>query len=148
MYLHPRLLKVYERHVERFLVENETRRGLLTQGGIPPDRIAVLPQPFDASGYDELPFDGDRFLYFGRLDPDKGVELLIEAAAVAGVDVDIVGRGTETERLERLSRDLGPGRGSLPRGVYGADVEALGPPPIPPLLPSPPTGGTPEARLH
>jgi glycosyltransferase involved in cell wall biosynthesis len=108
----------------------------------------VLPQPFDAGGYDELPFEGDRFLYFGRLDPDKGVELLIEAAAVAGVDVDIVGRGTETERLEQLARDVAPGRVTFHGAIYGPDLEPLVRRSLATVLPSRQMEGTPYAVLQ
>ena len=86
MTIHHRVLRVYERHVRLFLAENQTRRQTLEAGGIPPDRIRVLTQPFDAGPYEPQPFDGRRFLFFGRLDPDKGVDMLIQAAAAAQVE--------------------------------------------------------------
>ena len=43
-----------------------------------------------------------------RLEPWKGVDLVVEAASRAtGFDVEIVGDGSERERLERLARDKG-----------------------------------------
>jgi glycosyltransferase involved in cell wall biosynthesis len=148
MYLHHRVLRVYEKNVRRFLVENETRRGLLIRGGIPTERIDVLAQPFDASDYEELPFEGDRFLYFGRLDPDKGVELLIEAAGAIGAGVDIVGRGTETERLQELANDRAPGLIAFHGAVYGNDLVPLARRCIATVLPSRQMEGTPYAVLQ
>jgi glycosyltransferase involved in cell wall biosynthesis len=148
MYLHHRILKVYERTVGTFLVENETRRRLLVRGGVPADRIRVLPQPFDSSAYSPIPFAGDRFLYFGRLDPDKGVELLIEAAGIAGVNVDIVGSGTESDRLAELADQYAPGLVTFHGPVYGRDLEPLVAHCLATVLPSRQMEGTPYAVLQ
>ncbi|MFE4196029.1 glycosyltransferase family 4 protein [Paenarthrobacter sp. NPDC056912] len=53
-------------------------------------------------------------VYLGRLSEDKGVDLLIEAAAklagdIEGFSLTVVGDGTERERLERLADTSGLG---------------------------------------
>lgn len=148
MTVHHRLLRVYERHVRLFLAENQTRRQTLVDGGIPPDRIRVLTQPFDASPYQELPIRGRRLLFFGRLDPDKGVDQLILAAARAGVDVDVVGRGTEDAALRALADRAAPGRIAFHGARYGGDLASLVSTACATVLPSRQMEGTPYAVLQ
>ena len=52
-----------------------------------------------------------RLLFVGRLTPQKGTELLIQALAALPSDVglDIVGDGSERESLEKLAGELGVG---------------------------------------
>jgi len=58
-----------------------------------------------SSGAAERPFT---FAVVCRLEPWKGVDLVVEAASRAsGFSVDIVGDGSERARLERLARDKG-----------------------------------------
>ena len=148
MTVHHRLLRVYERHVRLFLAENETRRRTLVAGGIPADRIRVLTQPFDATPYEPQPWGGRRLLFFGRLDPDKGVDQLIEAAAKAGVDVDVVGRGTEDAVLRELADRVAPGRVTFHGARYGPDLEELVSQSCATVLPSRQMEGTPYAILQ
>jgi glycosyltransferase involved in cell wall biosynthesis len=52
------------------------------------------------------------FLYAGRLAPQKGVDVLVQAAALAGPEVRLrlAGAGPEEEPLRRLAADYAPGR--------------------------------------
>jgi glycosyltransferase involved in cell wall biosynthesis len=43
------------------------------------------------------------FLYVGRLDPEKGVDLLVEAFRTLAADLVIVGNGSESARLARVT---------------------------------------------
>jgi glycosyltransferase involved in cell wall biosynthesis len=148
MTVHHRLLRVYERHIRLFLAENQTRRRTLEAGGIPARRIRVLTQPFDAGPYRPQPFGRSRFLYFGRLDPDKGVDALVEAAAIAGVDVDVVGRGTEEPALRALAERIAPGRVTFHGPRYGGELEGLVAGSCATVLPSRQMEGTPYAVLQ
>jgi len=77
---------------------------VIPQFGVDPDMFAPHPRPRD-------PARGFLIGYVGRLVPEKGVDLLLEA--VAGMDavwrLAIVGAGPERERLGTLSRRLGLG---------------------------------------
>jgi glycosyltransferase involved in cell wall biosynthesis len=84
--------------------------------GIPGDRIAVVYPGVDCSIYTPDPalprFDPPRFVYIGRLKRYKGVEILIEALAIARRDrpdltVDIAGSGDDRPRLEQVARERG-----------------------------------------
>lgn len=70
--------------------------------GVDADYFAPRAQSEQAA---ERPFT---FAVVCRLEPWKGVDLVVEAASrSAGFSVDIVGDGSERARLERLARDRG-----------------------------------------
>ena len=50
---------------------------------------------------------GRYIIYFGRLSPEKGIDLLIDAAADAGAPLVIVGDGPKRADLEAQARDRG-----------------------------------------
>lgn len=86
----------------------------------------------DWASIERSPFDGAlRVLYLGRLVPEKGQRVLLEAVATcraAGLDVRLVcaGGGAEQARLERAVVDLGlQGAVELPGPVGYDEVPAL-----------------------
>ena len=86
-------------------------RVALIPNGIDPDEIGLSnPTPTLAEHWQEYPL---RLLFVGRLDPVKGVDVLLESLALAkqsGLEfqLDIVGTGTlnEQRRLQALSDRL------------------------------------------
>ena len=78
-------------------------------------RVAPMPlSPAFASTPKAPPADGP-VLAVGRLVPEKGFDLLVEAVARTGDVLELVGDGDQRDALERLARDV------------GADVRFLGP---------------------
>ena len=151
MTLHHTVLRVYERHVRLFFVESEIRRRTLIAGGIAPDRIRLVTQPFDTRAYEAQPFEGeriDRVLYFGRLDADKGVDGLIAAAASAQVGLDMVGRGDAEPTLRGLAGRLAPDLIAFHGPRYGEDLVELIRRAGASVLPSRQMEGTPYAVLQ
>ena len=83
--------------VDRFIAISEYVKSLWVDSGLDPDRItvahnAVPLEAYPAGGVAErsaarkelgIPDDAYVVLYYGRLDPEKGVELLLDAAAGA-----------------------------------------------------------------
>jgi glycosyltransferase involved in cell wall biosynthesis len=70
---------------------------------------------------------GRRILYFGRLSPEKGVDVLIDAAAAAKAPLTIVGDGPQRAALEAQARALGARcmfTGHLNGAALWAEVEA------------------------
>lgn len=77
---------------------------------------AVVPMPL---GLDRLPAPtppppAGPVLAVARLVPEKGIDVLVRAAAAAGATVEVVGEGEQRAALEALAREL------------GADVRFLG----------------------
>jgi glycosyltransferase involved in cell wall biosynthesis len=94
-----RALKTFN-HFPTVLAVHEGMVPHLERGGIPSERIKVLPNPV-------LPWSSERimahrnrnFLFVGRMDHDKGVDLLAEAANRAGAMVTYVGDGPLRHQL-------------------------------------------------
>ena len=119
MWLHHSVLKVYEKKISYFLVENAIRGRLLAAGGIPAAKIVEVTQPFDASTYRSLPFPGneDRARFLVLRAPRRG-----QGARRRGRGDPICGRGSRPGRVRNRRR--GPsagyfkpatGQGGVPR---------------------------------
>jgi glycosyltransferase involved in cell wall biosynthesis len=105
-YLH-RWLRTYERCVDMFLAPSEFVRDKLIAGGLPSERIEVLPHFQSLPGDKEFATDEGYLLYFGRLSPEKGVsELLHAMVQLPHVPLVIAGDGPERPRLESLAKEL------------------------------------------
>ena len=107
---------LYQR-VDRFLAPSAFLRDRVVEGGLPGDRIEVLPNPVVAAP--EPRRDGAEpraVVYASRLVAEKGVDPLLDAAALlpAGVRVRLIGSG----RLERQVRARVAAE-SLPVDVLG-----------------------------
>ena len=80
--------------------------------GIPPSRIHVVPhfaeiddrEPERLCNANDVT---DSVLYVGRLVPEKGVDVLIRAAAAGGFSVRVAGDGRIDGELRTLAADLG-----------------------------------------
>jgi len=83
----------------------------LRLNGIPAEAIP-LPVPPPAPGFARLPSREPLFLYCGRLDPEKGVDLLLRAfgrvlASRPAARLRILGDGPRRAALEALAAELG-----------------------------------------
>ena len=108
---------VYER-VDRFLAPSAFLRDRVVEGGLPAERVQVLPNPVVAAASLRPSAPGPPVvLYASRLVAVKGVDTLLDAAArlPAGVRVRLAGSG----RLERAVRSR--------VAVEGLPVDVLGP---------------------
>ncbi len=97
-----------------FLAVSESSRRDLVARGVARERVDLLYNGINFPHLDPKPV-GDRPLrlaYLGRLERYKRVDLLLRATArlareLPGLELVIVGRGGERERLERLAAELG-----------------------------------------
>lgn len=72
-----------------------------------PDRLRHIPNFVDASTIEVKKREGGAVVYAGRLSREKGVDTLIEAAAKAGLRVEIAGTGPDASAYEALARSRG-----------------------------------------
>ena len=101
----------YSRRIGAYLALTKFQRDLLVQGGLPADKVEVVPNFLEPDpGVGSGPRSG--FLYIGRLSEDKGVPTLLRAAAAVPGMVRIAGRGPLSPQV-----DAAAGTG---------DVEVLG----------------------
>lgn len=111
MYIH-RWMRIYGR-VSAFITPTAFMRSILTEAGFPAGKIHHIPTFVDADQWKPR-YDNDGYvLYFGRLSPEKGVDVLIGAYALSGISdpLLIVGSGADSyvEEVEALSSRLGDG---------------------------------------
>jgi glycosyltransferase involved in cell wall biosynthesis len=109
---------------DRVIVFGPAQRRLLTELGVPDTAIRVVPNGVDVHRYRPGPSDwrerlgaGRLFVYLGRLDREKNVDVLVDAFLAVDPPADarlaLAGGGPERPRLERRARDprvvvLGP----------------------------------------
>jgi glycosyltransferase involved in cell wall biosynthesis len=101
-----RSLGVYRNGVDVFAAPSRYMERMLVAGGYPAERISVVPNSTDIPAAAPGPA-GDSILFAGRLSAEKGVDVLLEAAAGTGIRVRIAGDGPEREPLERLAAARG-----------------------------------------
>ncbi len=105
-YLH-RLLDSYVGTVDRFIVPSRFYLRKLAEWGFGGEQFRYVPNFVDASRTRPALDPGSRFVYFGRLSREKGLDTLVRAAARARVGIDLIGTGPELERLEALAARTG-----------------------------------------
>src|SRR5215217_3063952 len=105
---------------DRFVAPSRWAAGQLARLGVPADRLDVLAHylPAEEVASDSRAHQGRYLLASGRLAPEKGVDLAIEAAALARVPLWIAGEGPARAELERRAKRLNAPvefLGSVPR---------------------------------
>ena len=113
------------RLVDRFLPVSNAVADFLRETGVPPERIRIVPNPIPDPGLPGPP--GDGFLFAGRLSPEKGARLLLDAWERSGLGsittLRIAGDGVERSSLEASAQEL---RGVVFEGqVTGTRIRTL-----------------------
>lgn len=108
-----------------FVVPTSSLRPRLLDWDIPPDRIVVKPHfvPYDPGVADAAA--GRYALFLGRLAPEKGLDLLLDAWGSGRPTLVIAGAGPLRAHLERRVRDEGRCNVRLVGHQDGAGVRAL-----------------------
>jgi glycosyltransferase involved in cell wall biosynthesis len=108
-YLH-RLLGSYVGNVDCFIVPSRFYKQKLAEWGFDDKRLKYVPNFIDVAAFEPCFDPGRRFVYMGRLSPEKGLLTLIDAAAQAGVGLDVIGAGplaaAASARVEALGADV------------------------------------------
>ncbi|HKA38130.1 MAG TPA: glycosyltransferase [Burkholderiales bacterium] len=95
-----RTLGTFRDKVTRYIALNEFCRRKFVEGGLPASRISVKPNFVDV----ERPVAGGARhggLYVGRLAPEKGIDVLMQALReLPGVAIDVIGVGPEQHQVE------------------------------------------------
>lgn len=104
-YLRPPLGRqrtAWSRRVAWFVAPSASVRDEWVRHGLPSDRVQVIPQGVDPAAYDpttpeasrrarenlDIPASAFVVLYLGRVDPDKGVDVLVQAWRSLGLSAD------------------------------------------------------------
>jgi glycosyltransferase involved in cell wall biosynthesis len=104
MYLHG-WLRIYQL-VDRFIVSNRFMEAKLLGAGYPAGKIIRLLNPLDLAQYTPCYELGDHILYFGRIDPEKGVTTLVQAMRrLPRLKLVVVGDGSQLEQVQEWARN-------------------------------------------
>lgn len=110
MFIHHSVLKIYERGVDTFITPSNFMKEKLVSWGRSADNIKVITNPFDPQMSlepdEKRATAEDYLLYFGRLSEEKGLKVLIEAAALTGVKLKFAGTGPQMPELDALAKKI------------------------------------------
>jgi glycosyltransferase involved in cell wall biosynthesis len=104
-----RLAGLYEK-IDAFVAPSGFMAETLGRFGAPRERIHHVPSFVDMVDYPRATDPGDSVLYCGRLDPEKGVDVLLRAWSLLGAEAPplrILGTGEAEAELKRLAAELG-----------------------------------------
>ena len=123
------------RRASGFFVPGRASAEYVRSFGVPEEHVSHAPNAVDAeifgrAAVDRSGRDTCTFLYAGRLDPEKGLDVLLRAFARSPGELVIAGSGSEEARLRALAdgrvRFLGPlDRDELPAVYAAADAFVL-----------------------
>ncbi len=106
MTLH-RVLGLWRDGVDLIIAPSRFLQAMFIAYGVDKEKIVHIPHFIDAAAWTPVE-GGDYALYVGRLSSEKGVDVLIRAAAAAkDIPVHIVGTGPEEARLKVLVETVG-----------------------------------------
>jgi glycosyltransferase involved in cell wall biosynthesis len=104
--------------VDRFVAPSGFLRDKLVSAGLPAERVRVKPNSIGDPG--EPAPGGNGAVFVGRLSPEKGARLLLEAwQQMQGEPLTIVGAGPEEEELRRIA-------GRIPNVRFSGELSAEG----------------------
>jgi glycosyltransferase involved in cell wall biosynthesis len=112
-------------HVDLFICPSQFLRRTFIDFGYPADKLVHLPY---FTGYENIAphYTGDGYgLFFGRLDFEKGVDILLEALRGIALPFKIVGGGRLGEHLKRKAHEMGLRQVVFEGPQYGRDLERM-----------------------
>ena len=106
-----RLIGAYD-PVRTFVCPSEFLAGKMRAAGVKPEKLRVLNHFVDLSAVEPKQRPGGPVVYAGRLAPEKGVDVLVEAVGRLGgaARLEVAGDGPERQRLEALAAARAPRR--------------------------------------
>lgn len=128
MYLHHRVMRVYEKNVDLFIAPSQFMKKKAVEWGMDGRRIVVQPYFIDESSFRPEFSQGEYFLFYGRLEKEKGVMTLLNAIEKLPPDIrlKIVGVGEEYNRIKERIRASGlAGRVELAGFKYGEELKDI-----------------------
>ncbi len=101
-----RLTQIYRRRVRTFIVPSRFMAQRLAEAEIDPTRIVTLPYFLEASQFTPN-FDGEGVLFVGRLEVEKGVQVLLQAARMLPtIPFRIAGSGSSEAAFKAQAANL------------------------------------------
>ncbi len=111
--------------VDAFIAVSQAQRNLMITAGLPASRMHVRAHFLPDASIPEDPGEpGASLLYVGRLSPEKGVDVLINAAASAAPEIIASAGPGNTSPLEVVIAGDGPQRKNLELAARAAELSS------------------------
>ncbi len=108
MIWHHKIMCYYERSVDLFVTPSQFMRDLCVRFGWSKDRFVTLPLPINMNNFSVHIEDAGYVAYVGRLSEEKGLNVLLQAAALTPeIAYRIVGEGPQQRELKEQVAALG-----------------------------------------
>jgi glycosyltransferase involved in cell wall biosynthesis len=88
-----RMRHAYHHGIDLFATPAQFTKNHLASAGYDPDRIELLPNMCDLPSDEPSDGNGEYAAFVGRISPEKGISVLIEAARQSGIPTKIAGKG-------------------------------------------------------
>jgi glycosyltransferase involved in cell wall biosynthesis len=98
-----KLFGFYRKNLDRVVAPSHFMRNKLIEWGWNPQQIVYIPNYVHVDRFRPNYEPGDYFVYFGRLQLDKGVATVVRAAIRAGVKLHMVGTGPDEAFVKQLA---------------------------------------------
>lgn len=96
--------------IEKIITPSAFARSKFIECGLDPDSIQVIHNFINIADFEPSYQSGDYAIFFGRLAAEKGIDVLIDAAAaIGGIKVVIAGEGPLRRGLEARCSEVGAG---------------------------------------
>lgn len=106
-----RKIKTWQKQVDAFISLTEFQRNMMVKAGLPSEAVYVKPHFYsDPPMPIERSCRENKAIFIGRLGPEKGVRLLLDAWQAWGPDaphLEIIGSGPEEDQLKQRSNTYG-----------------------------------------
>jgi len=97
------LTGIYRKNLDRIVAPSIFMKDKLVEWGWDASRIVHIPNYVDVSRFSPNSNPGDYFVYFGRLQLDKGVATAVKAAIKANVKLHVVGTGPDEVFIKAIA---------------------------------------------
>ena len=98
---------IYKKNLDRIVAPSLFMKNKLVEWGWDASRIVHVPNYVHSEVFTPNFVPGDYFVYFGRLQLDKGVATVVKAAIQAGVRLHLVGTGPDEAFVKQLAAQHG-----------------------------------------
>ncbi|MEI7620146.1 MAG: glycosyltransferase [Candidatus Falkowbacteria bacterium] len=127
MFLHHRVWKIYEKNISLYIAPSEFMKKTVVSFGIPEEKVEVLYNFIDQPEVAVVDSQ-DYLLYYGRISPEKGINILLQALKLTpnNPTLKIVGSGPSVDSLKASVKSLGLEKTVEFLGArYGAELNEI-----------------------
>ena len=93
LFLHRDMLRTWHKYIDVIVVQTEFVRAKLIANGFPADRMVIKGNFIKRPGLQATPTRNGPMVFFGRLEPTKGLDTLLTALQRSGTRLRIFGKG-------------------------------------------------------